>query len=48
MYLVFGVAADAVDRFQVGLVLLGAVVYLVRKWFRWGEAVVTELGLADS
>ena len=28
--------------------LFGAVVYLVRKWFRWGEAVVTELGLADS
>ncbi|PSP59959.1 hypothetical protein BRC73_04715 [Halobacteriales archaeon QH_7_66_37] len=48
VYLVFGVAADAVDRFQVGLVLFGAVVYLVRKWFRWGEAVVTELGLADS
>jgi len=48
VYLVFGVAADAVDRFQIGLVLFGAVVYLVRKWFRWGDAVVAELGLADS
>jgi hypothetical protein len=48
VYLVFGVAADAVDRFQVALVIVGALVYLVRKWFRWGDALLAWLGLATD
>lgn len=44
VYLVFGVAADAVDRLQVGLVIVGLLVYLVRKWFRWGEDLLAWLG----
>lgn len=35
VFLVFGAAVDAVDRFRVALVVFGVAVYLVRKWFRW-------------
>jgi len=42
--LVFGVAADAVDRLQVALVVVGLLVYLVRQWFRWGDALLAWLG----
>lgn len=43
VYLVFGAAADAVDRFQVALVLVGVLVYLVRKGFRWSGEIRTRL-----
>jgi len=44
VYLVFGAAADAVDRFPIALVILGVFVYLGRKSFRWGGAVLARLG----
>jgi hypothetical protein len=45
VYLVFGAAADAVDRFRITLVLVGVLVYLVRKGFRWSGALLARLGL---
>jgi len=48
VYIVFGVAADAVDRLQVALVVVGFLVYLVRKGFRWGDAVFARLGLTTG
>lgn len=43
VYLVFGVAADAVDRLQIALVIVGVLVYLVRKGFRWSAVVLGAL-----
>lgn len=48
VYIVFSAAADAVDQFQIALVAVGLLIYLVRKWFRWGGAILARAGLQHS
>jgi len=48
VYIVFSAAADAVDQFQIALVVVGFLIYLVRKWFRWGGAILARAGLQAS
>lgn len=48
VYIVFSAAADAVDQFQGALVVVGFLIYLVRKWFRWGGAILARAGLQYS
>jgi hypothetical protein len=48
VYIVFSAAADAVDQFQVALVVVGFLLYLVRKWFRWGGVILARAGLQAS
>jgi hypothetical protein len=48
VYIVCSAATDAVDQFQSTLLVVGVLIYLVRKWFRWGGAILARAGLQAS
>lgn len=48
VYIVFSAAADAIDQFQIALVVVGFLIYLVRKWFRWSGMLLAKAGLQHS
>lgn len=48
VFIILSAAADAIDQFQIALLVVAFLVYLVRKWFRWGGAVLAKAGLTYS
>jgi len=48
VFIVLSAAADAVNQYRGVLVLIAVLVYLARKWFRWGEQILAGAGIAHS
>jgi len=48
VFIVLSAAADAIDQFRGALLVVAVLVYLVRKWFRWGGHILAKAGLSYS